>query len=212
MLRVKICGVTRAEDATLAAELGADAIGMVFYEPSPRSVFVPQAIDIVQHLPPWVARIGVFVDADIARVREVVDQVGLTAVQLHGAETPEYIAALGLNVPIIKAMKAEPGWQERLTAYAGLPILLDHAGAGSPGGTGEMWDWDSFDPSVRPDYFILAGGLTPENIAAAVNQLSPDAIDVASGVEREPGIKDKERLKAFLKAVAPFRAAGTYDG
>jgi len=205
MLRVKICGVTRPEDAVAAAALGADAIGLIFHPSSPRYVDIDRARRIVGSLPPWVARVGVFVDREPDDVRETVRSVGLTAVQLHGDEDRAYVDELRLTVPAIKAIRVTTGWQERLTEFVGLPILLDHGRSGTPGGTGERWNWDDFARAARPVYFILAGGLTPENAGEAIARLRPDAVDVATGVEQKPGVKDPDKLRRFFAAVQPFR-------
>jgi phosphoribosylanthranilate isomerase len=205
MLRVKICGITRAQDAHLAADLGADAIGLVFYDKSPRYVTVEKARSIVSGLPPWLMRVGVFVDAAPDEVARTAAHVGLTAIQLHGRETPEYISKLEVNLPVIKAVYMGAGWKERVAAYGKLPILLDAADAQAPGGSGRVWAWDQFDQVARPHYLVLAGGLTPDNVRSAVQAIDPDGIDVSSGVERSPGIKDAEKMTRFFNAVREFR-------
>lgn len=212
MLRVKICGVTRPEDAIAAAALGADAIGLIFHPSSPRYVDVDRARQVANSLPPWVARVGVFVDREPDDVREIVRSVGLTAVQLHGDEDRAYVDELRLTLPAIKAIRVTTGWQERLTEFAGMPILLDHGRHETPGGTGARWNWDDFAGAVRPAYFILAGGLTPENAGEAIARLRPDAVDVATGVEQKPGVKDPDKLRRFFAAVQPFRMPAGNQG
>jgi len=206
MLRVKICGITQAEDARAAAAAGADAIGLVFHPSSPRAVTRGAARTIAAALPPWVARVGVFVDADPVEVRCTVEDVGLTAVQLHGDETAAYIDRLGLRIPVIKAIAMKDGWERVAECFAHVPILLDHARPDAPGGTGRAWNYARFHRSLRPSWFILAGGLDAANVANAVERLRPDAVDVSTGVESAPGIKDQRKIADFMRAVEPFRA------
>lgn len=208
MLRVKICGLTRADDARLAAAAGADAIGLVFHEPSPRAVTADVAREIVKTLPPWVARVGVFVNADVDVIRHTVGTVGLTAVQLHGDETVEYVEQLDLRVPVIKAIAMRDGWERLARAFRHGPLLLDHADSVQPGGTGQAWDYARFSADLRPSWFILAGGLDATTVAGAVERLDPDAVDVSTGVESAPGVKSPAKIAAFMRAVAPFRAGG----
>ena len=203
MVRVKICGITSPADGQMAARHGAHAIGLVFYEPSPRCVDVEAARLIAQSLPPWIGRVGVFVDADPDRIHRVVMDTGLSAVQLHGSESPDYARQLDLGIPVIKAITVQEGWQEQLRLFRDHWVLLDSAGPERPGGTGRAWDWDQFDSSLRPGYLILAGGLTPANVGQAIERIHPEAVDVSSGVERTPGIKDEQKVKAFMTAVHP---------
>jgi phosphoribosylanthranilate isomerase len=212
MLKVKICGITRTEDARAAAAAGADAIGLVFHQPSPRAVTTVTARQIVSALPPWMAKVGVFVNANPADVRRAVETVGLTAIQLHGEETLEYIEYLNLSIPVIKAIAVRDGWERRLAYYANLPVLLDSARPDAAGGTGEAWDYARFDRELRPSWFVLAGGLNPENVAGAVERLQPDAVDVSTGVESSPGVKDAAKMAAFMSAVAPFRSVAKAKG
>lgn len=205
MLSVKFCGFTRAQDARLAGELGVDAIGLILYKKSPRYISPDGARRVVQALPPWTARVGVFVNEEPAAIREAVDALGLSAIQLHGDESPAFIEDLALHIPVIKALSASDGWQQRVQTYSAHPILLDRAVPGNPGGTGQTWDWSEMEEESRPGYFILAGGLHADNVKDAVDTLRPDAVDVSSGIERSPGIKDSDRMKAFMKAVEQFR-------
>jgi phosphoribosylanthranilate isomerase len=211
MIRIKVCGMTRPEDALLAARLGADAIGLVFYDGSPRCVSEEAAGVIVRDLPPWVARVGVFVDAPPERVEQAVRSIGLSAVQLHGTESPAYLDALQVSVPIIKAVHMNADWEERLARYRRWPLLLDCGSREQPGGTGRSWRWEDLPAARRPVYFILAGGLHADNVLEAVKRLRPDAVDVASGVERRPGEKDPQRLAAFMRALAVHRHPGAED-
>lgn len=195
-VRVKICGITNAADAHRAVEYGADALGFVFHADSPRRVSVAMTRRIVESLPPFVTAVGVFVNETIDRVREIRQQAGLDLVQLHGDESPETVSALGPSV--IKAIRIQ-GMESfaRLAAYAPRAFLLDAHSDAAYGGTGLKFDWD-LAQWVEDVPVILAGGLTPENVAEAVGAVRPYGVDVSSGVEAEPGIKDPARLKAFI--------------
>lgn len=200
--RIKICGITNLEDALLAAGLGVQALGFIFYDRSPRFIRPAEARDLVAQLPPLVLSVGVFVDAPVTEVREIAEQVRLDWLQLHGNEPPDYCRQLGRN--LIKAIRLrEAGFLSSLAAYRGLvrAFLVDTYQPGAVGGTGKVGDWQL---AVRvKDYgpLILAGGLTPDNVAAAIRQVQPWAVDVASGVEAAPGRKDPAKLKAFCQAV-----------
>lgn len=202
MIRIKICGITNLEDALLAAELGADALGFIFYPPSPRSIEPDAARAIIAQLPPLVTTVGVFVDEDAALVRELAAQVGLDWLQLHGKETPEYCRAMGRRV--IKSFRIQnENSLAGLAAYRGAAqaFLLDTYKKGLVGGTGETFDWDLARRARPYGPIILAGGLTPENVAQAITAAQPQGVDAASGVEAAPGKKDAEKLRAFFKAV-----------
>jgi phosphoribosylanthranilate isomerase len=199
--RVKICGITRPEDGAIAAELGVDAIGLVFYPPSPRFVDLETAQRIVAILPPLVTVVGLFVNAEPAAVRAVLSSIPLHLLQFHGDEEPEECAAFGL--PYFKAVPmgggAEvPDYEQRFASAAGL--LLDSHGGQKMGGTGQGFDWARI-PAQRKKPLILAGGLHPGNIAEAIRQVRPYAVDVSSGVESAKGIKDAELMRAFLQGV-----------
>ena len=198
--RIKICGITRPEDARAAAAAGADAIGLVFYPPSPRAVDIDRARDIVAALPPFVTAVGLFVDAAAAEIDAVLQQVPLDMLQLHGDETPAFCA--GLNRPWFKALRMRPDVDIAglAASYPGSrALLLDSFAAGVPGGTGKVFDWSRIPPLDRP--IILAGGLDPGNVADAVRSVAPAAVDVSGGVEKTPGLKDPERINAFCAAV-----------
>ncbi len=203
MVRIKICGITNLEDALLAAELGANALGFIFYAKSPRSVAPEAAREIIQQLPPFVVSVGVFVDAEAAAVQDLAARVGLDWVQLHGAETPEYCRSLGRRVLKGVRIKDEASLQD-LQAYRGAvqAFLLDTYKKGQTGGTGETFDWHLAKAAQPYGPIVLAGGLTPANVARAIKMAQPQAVDVASGVEAAPGRKDPEKLRAFFKAVA----------
>ncbi len=197
-VRVKICGITRAEDALVAERAGADAIGMIFAERSRRRVDLRAAAGIVAHLGPFVTRVGVFVDAPLDEVRAAVKRLKLGAVQLHGNESAAYAAALRGEVMVVRAMPFEPGLTPAsMDAYPADAFLLD---APTPG-SGRPFAWSDAEAWRSHPRLVLAGGLDPMTVAAGVRALRPYAVDVASGVESEPGIKDAERVQAFVRAV-----------
>lgn len=207
MTRIKICGITRVEDALAAAQGGADAIGMVFYERSPRHVGITQAAQLAAALPPFVTSVGLFVDAEAAFVREVLAGVALDLLQFHGDESPEYCAQFGK--PYIKAIRVKPGVDLIQCASdfrTARGLLLDAHVEGIPGGTGAVFDW-TLIPRQLPLPVILSGGLDAHNVAAAINQVHPYAVDVSSGVEASKGtntlkgIKDAARIAAFIDEV-----------
>ncbi|RJG13791.1 phosphoribosylanthranilate isomerase [Pseudomonas cavernicola] len=200
-VRSKICGITRIEDALVAAEAGADAIGLVFYAKSPRAVSVQQARAIIAALPPFVTTVGLFVNASRCDLNEILDAVPLDLLQFHGDETPADCA--GYHRPYIKALRVKPG--DDIAAQAAQysqasGILLDTYVAGVPGGTGESFDW-SLVPHALSKPIILAGGLCAENVRAAIQQVRPYAVDVSGGVEASKGIKDAEKIRAFIREV-----------
>ena len=201
MVRIKICGITNLADALLAAELGADALGFIFYPQSPRKVEPEMARAIIAQLPPFVAAVGVFVDEEAAMVRYLAARVGLEWVQLHGQESPEYCRGLGCKV--IKGFRIRDEASLRLLAdYQGVAqaLLLDTYKPGQAGGTGESFDWRLAREARKYGRIILAGGLRPENVAQAIAAAQPDAVDAASGTEASPGKKDPVKLRAFFKA------------
>ncbi|WP_374336024.1 phosphoribosylanthranilate isomerase [Leeia sp.] len=200
--RVKICGLSRPEDVAAAAQAGADAIGLVFYPPSPRGVSIAQAAGLLRHVPAFVSTVGLFVDPTEAEVRQVLAQCPLDVLQFHGDESPSFCRSFGR--PYLKAVRVKPGldllqYAENYADAAGL--LLDAWVAGVPGGTGQSFDW-SLIPADLPLPLILAGGLDPDNVAEAIGRVQPWAVDVSGGVEREKGVKDPARIEAFMRAVA----------
>jgi phosphoribosylanthranilate isomerase len=197
-VRVKICGITRIEDALAAADAGVDAIGLVFVGRSRRAVDPAAAQAICRALPPFVSRVGLFMNADADQVRQVLDAVGLDWLQFHGDESQGYCRQFGR--PWIKAL-AMSGPQPPDPSAHDLAdaLLLDSHGGGNLGGSGEVFDWSRVPALTRP--WILAGGLHPGNVAEAVARLKPDGVDVSSGVERSPGIKDVNLINLFIKAV-----------
>jgi phosphoribosylanthranilate isomerase len=199
--RIKICGITRVEDARAAAELGADAIGLVFYAPSPRNVGVDEARAIVASLPPFVTAVGLFVDPAHDQVEVVLQHCSLGLLQFHGDETPGFCGGFGL--PYIKAarVRADADLVQYLSPYhAAQGWLLDAYHERLYGGSGESFDW-SLIPRDLARPVILSGGLTPDNVGAAVRQVRPWAVDVSSGVESAKGIKDAARIAAFIAGV-----------
>ncbi len=197
MTWVKICGITRAQDARAAAAAGADAIGLVFYAPSPRALTPDAAAAIAGAVPAGLLKIGVFVDAPLAAMVAAVRRVPLDMIQLHGDEPPE-IAAL-LPVPVIRAVRT-PGHAARYAGHPAAALLVDGAAPGFYGGTGTAADATLMAAVPRGRRLILAGGLTPENIAARVARFAPWGVDTASGVESAPGVKDSARIVAFVAA------------
>ncbi|PBP93309.1 phosphoribosylanthranilate isomerase [Pseudomonas congelans] len=200
-VRSKICGITRIEDALAAAEAGADAIGLVFYPKSPRAVTVLQARAIIAALPPFITTVGLFVNASRCELNETLDAVALDMLQFHGDETPEECD--GYHRPYIKALRVKAGDDIAgvcRTYRNARGVLLDTYVEGVPGGTGETFDWalipDDLDKPV-----ILAGGLTSANVTQAIAQVRPYAVDVSGGVEKSKGIKDREKILAFMSAV-----------
>ena len=201
VVRSKICGITRIEDALVAAEAGADAIGLVFYDKSPRAVDVRQARAILAALPPFVTSVGLFVNASRCFIGEVLDAVPLDVLQFHGDETPEQCEGHGR--PWFKALRVRPGDDLLAEArrFAGArAILLDAYVPGMPGGTGERFDW-SLIPADLPMPLILAGGLTPDNVTEAIASVRPYGVDVSGGVEAAKGIKDAAKVAAFIRRV-----------
>ena len=201
VVRSKICGITRIEDALAAVEAGADALGFVFYAKSPRAVTALQARAIIAALPPFVTTVGLFVNASACELNETLDAVPLDLLQFHGDETPEQCQ--GYHRPYIKALRVKAGDDiaGACNAYAGASgILLDAYVEGVPGGTGQAFDW-SLIPRDLSAPIILAGGLTVENVAGAIVQVRPYAVDVSGGVEKSKGIKDHDKIRAFMQAV-----------
>ena len=204
MVRVKICGVTNAEDALLACELGADAIGLNFFPKSPRCVTPFVAQNIVHKLPPFVAAVGVFVNWKPAAVIALAKALQLVGAQLHGDETPDDVSQVAEKLQVIKALRPARGSKPAdLNRYRNAAaILLDAAGTGKYGGSGETADWEFAREAAKSHRVILAGGLTPANVAEAIRNGKPYAVDVASGVESKPGKKDAGKLREFFAEMA----------
>ncbi len=198
---VKICGITRPQDAERAVALGATAIGFIFWPSSPRRVGLEAARSIGRLVPASVLKVGVFVDAPAAELARSVDEAGLDAVQLHGAESPDLVR--GLEARVIKAVGlGSPDAEVQIAQWAGTTLLLDAHDPVRHGGTGRVVDWDRAARLARLHEVILAGGLNPENVAEAVRRVRPAGIDVSSGVEQTPGVKDLVKLAALFDALA----------
>ena len=193
---IKICGITNEDDALLAVALGADAVGFVF-APSPRQIAAQRVYDITRRLPPEVLTVGVFRDEAPARVVELVKASGIKAAQLHGHETPEMTRAVKEKVRfVIQAFPAGSSGLARAAAHGADVILVDSPSPGS----GMVFDWGLVDEAPPGSRILLAGGLTPESVTTAIYRVSPWGVDVSSGVEKEPGVKDPVKMKAFIEA------------
>lgn len=195
---VKICGITRPDDALAAAEEGASAVGFIFVRSSPRYVEPEKAGEIIRRLPPFVTPVGVFVNEERAHVISVIACSGIRCLQLHGEESPE--DASGYPVPVIKAFRVGDGFDPALLAdYAVSAYLLDASVPGMHGGTGKTFDWAVAREASRYGRIILGGGITPGTAALAIRAARPYALDVSSGVEISPGIKDRSKIRALLE-------------
>jgi len=209
--KIKICGITRPEDAVAAAEAGADAIGLNFYPKGPRFVSLERAREIVAALPPGIVKVGVFVNATSCSVSATAHRLGLDLVQLHGDEPPQYLAELG-GLKVLRAFRCGPqglapvhSYLKRCQTIGWMPrmVLCDAFQPGAYGGTGQVVDWATvanYTWSAEIPPLVLAGGLTPENVADAIRVVRPAAVDTASGVEVQPGIKDADRIRRFVQA------------
>jgi phosphoribosylanthranilate isomerase len=199
--RVKICGLTRAADVTAAGELGADAIGLVFYEHSPRAVGIERAAQLLAVLPPFVTSVGLFVNAEVAFVRRVLAAIPLHMLQFHGEEPPDYCASF--QRPWLKAVRMRPGTDLPLVAQRyreAAALLLDTFDPKVAGGSGQAFDWELI-PAFMTDRIILAGGLSAGNVADAVRRVRPYAVDVSGGVESAKGVKDRRKMAVFIERV-----------
>lgn len=200
--RVKLCGLTRLSNIEAAVACGADAIGLVFYDPSPRAVDVEQARALTAAVPAFITTVGLFVDADPNLVRAVLGRVSLGALQFHGCEPPDYCQAF--ERPWIKAIAVREGvdLERRAREYQGAAaLLLDTYDPSKAGGTGRAFDWELIPNWLAPRT-ILAGGLTPDNVAEAITRVRPHAVDVSGGIEAHQGVKDPEKIMAFMQEVA----------
>ena len=199
--RIKVCGITRPEDGLAAVNAGADAIGLVFYPPSPRAVTIEQAQAIVKQLPAFVTVVALFVNEKREAINHILNSVSIDLLQFHGDESPEMCEGYGR--PWIKAIRMKegvdlPAIAEKYTGSRGL--LLDAYEAGKPGGTGSRFDWQRI-PTELAGRIILAGGLNPENVETAVASVRPWAVDVSGGVEASKGIKEAQKIAAFIRGV-----------
>jgi phosphoribosylanthranilate isomerase len=207
MVSVKICGITNVDDARAAVEAGADALGFVFYPPSPRYVTPERARQIVHALPPFVTTVGLFVDEAAETINSIAARCGLDRVQLHGRETPAFCQLV--ERPVIKAFRVRGADSlAQLPRYQVAAYLLDAYVEGAlPGGTGASFAWELAVEAKAYGPVILAGGLTPENVRRAIRQIRPYGVDVSTGVERAPGLKDHAKLRAFIARAKRGRSA-----
>ncbi len=209
MIPVKVCGITRMEDARLAVDLGASALGFIFYPESPRYIPPEKARAIVSAVGDRAAFVGVFVDESPQRVNEIAGSTGLSFIQLHGGESPEVVRQMEL--PVIKALRMKSGVDPVVMAlYSVHAWLLDTYQPGQPGGTGRTFDWRLTDRFPKHQPLILSGGLNPANILQGIRQVHPAAVDVNSGVESSPGIKDPQKLEDLFRVLQETSAPGRY--
>lgn len=205
MTRIKICGITNVDDACYAVDAGADAIGLVFYEPSPRCVSVDVAAEIASALGPFVTLVGLFVNASSETVNKVLKSVPLSLLQFHGDETALFCEQF--SPPYMKALRMREDVDVEAFANdytSAVAILLDAYLPGVPGGTGEQFDWQRV-PKQLSKPVVLAGGLTPDNVASAIQTTRPYAVDVSGGVEKQAGIKDHQRILQFIQQTRSAR-------
>ncbi len=200
--RVKFCGITRVDDAKMAVELGVDALGFVFYPESPRCIGVAEAVDITRQLPPMVCKVGLFVNANVDDVASIVAEVPLDLVQFHGEESVQECESL--RRPYVKAARMSPELDllaeaDRFTGAVAL--LVDAFDPAKFGGTGNPFEWDRVPHGLRKP-IILAGGLDASNVARAIKEVNPYAVDVSSGIEGDEGIKDHAKMRAFMREVS----------
>lgn len=203
--RVKFCGITRAEDALAAVELGVDALGFVFAASSPRRTESDKVAEIVKQLPPLVSKVGLFVDEDIDTVVRVARASGIDTLQFHGEEIPEYCirASTLAGMPYIKAIRMRAGIDllAQCAAYGhASALLLDTYHVGLAGGTGEIFDWRLI-PEALPKPVVLAGGMSIDNVVSAIRSVHPYAVDVSSGIEMHKGLKDRDKMRRFMYEV-----------
>jgi len=198
-IRVKICGITRPIDAISAVKLGADAIGFVFDPTSKRAVSIADANAIIRELPPFITKVGLFVDASSKFIKSILEEVDINLLQFHGEESQA--DCICYSKPYIKAIKIQEkiNLQERVNKFDGASgVVLDSFVSGIAGGTGQTFNWDLIDRGIKKP-IILAGGLNPDNVYDAIQRVKPYAVDVSSGVESEPGIKDHKKLMKFIR-------------
>ena len=197
-VKVKVCGMTSLKDALVAVEGGADAVGFIFYKKSPRSVTMKTVREIVLELPPFVDTVGVFVDETAEQINKIADYCNLDIIQLHGDESPTFCKKIRRKV--IKAFRIKDMQSvKKISNFQVSGFLLDTFSENLHGGTGKVFDWNLALPAKKFGPVIMAGGLTPNNVQQAVRQIRPYGVDVCSGVESEPGIKDHKKVRAFLK-------------
>ena len=203
-VKVKICGMTNLKDVKVAVDGGVDAVGFIFYKKSPRSVTMQEVREIILELPPFVDSVGVFVNETAEQINKIADHCKLDRVQLHGDESPAFCKKIRRRV--IKAIRVKDIQSlKKLSDYPVSSFLLDTFSEDQYGGTGKVFDWNLAYPAKKYGPIILAGGLTPINVHQAIQRIQPYGVDVCSGVESQPGIKDHKKMKAFLKNVKAER-------
>ena len=202
-IKVKICGTTSLKDAFLAVESGADAIGFIFYKMSPRNISQKAAKEIILQLPPFIETVGVFVNETSDKINRIAEQCKLNSIQLHGEESPALCRRVKRKV--IKAFRVKNADSlKSIASYDVSGFLLDSYNDGSKGGTGQVFDWNLALRVKKQGPVILAGGLNPYNVFTAIHRVKPYGVDVCSGVEKSPGIKDHEKIREFIKSVRRF--------
>jgi len=201
-VKVKICGITNIDDARICDDCGADALGFIFFNKSKRYIEPDKAKMIIDSLPFFVFKVGVFVNEDVDRVNQIANELKLNAVQLHGDEDLNYCEKI--NYPIIKAIRVDNKLNENLDKYSKYTILLDSKYENEYGGTGQKFNWDLIPESSR-NKIILAGGVSEKNIDDIFNRIKPQAVDLSSSLEKEPGIKDHEKVKSFFRKINKLR-------
>ncbi len=199
MTRVKICGITNIDDAISAQEFGADALGFIFYSKSKRNILPEKAFEIVQELNPFINKVGVFVNSTPQEINKIAAYCGLTQIQLHGDETVEL--AQTLQLPVIRALNFNSQLSGKIDKWRNYSLLIDSGNEETRGGTGQIIPWKKLKNMTGSSQIILAGGLTASNIKEALEIINPNAVDVSSGVEKSPGIKDKHLVKQFIELV-----------
>jgi len=200
MIKVKVCGITNLEDAIKSIELGADALGFIFYKKSKRYITPGKAKRIIKELPPFVSKVGVFVNSSLDDIVKISNTTGISAIQLHGDESQAFCNRLKL--PVIKTIRVKDRINKQsVESFQAQAILFDTYKDNEYGGTGISFDWRIISKSRINNNIILSGGLNPDNVAKAVNIVKPYAVDVSSGVEKEPGVKDHRKIKKFIEAV-----------
>lgn len=202
MTRVKICGITRLEDALFAEESGADALGFIFYKKSKRYIEPERAREIIAQLNPFIARVGVFVNENVKIINEVAAQCALTHIQLHGDELPEIVPEI--DKVVIKALNFSDKLAEEVSIWKDFNLMIDSGDRQTPGGTGKTLPWHELKDLKINRPYILAGGLNLQNIEQSLEILRPIAVDVSSGVETAPGIKDHRKVSQFIKKVKGY--------
>ncbi len=202
-IKVKICGTTSLKDAFLAVESGADAIGFIFYKMSPRNISQKEAKEIILQLPPFIETVGVFVNETSDKINRIAEQCKLNSIQLHGEESPALCRRVKRKV--IKAFRVKNADSlKSIASYDVSGFLLDSYNGGSKGGTGQVFDWNLALRVKKQGPVILAGGLNPYNVYTAIHRVKPYGVDVCSGVEKSPGIKDHEKIREFIKSVRRY--------